>query len=145
MQIVGPLRNRVRSLVNRKLGLERRETYWHAAGEGEGNAVPDGDYDYELPTSDKDEIPVLPLGEQGEQRDSGEWRRYDLADAGDFLDNLVAAGVIRAEDRKIIYETVIRERPLKDLATDPREYQRLKKRRQRSLAAIREYLRNSPK
>jgi len=53
--------------------------------------------------------------------------------------------VIRAEDREIIYETVIRERPLKDLATDPREYQRLKKRRQRSLAAIREYLRNSPK
>jgi len=145
MQIVGPLRNRVRSLMNRELGRDSLETYWPAAGEGEGNAAPDGDYDYGLPTSDKDEIPDLPLGEQGEQRESGKWQRFDLADAGDFLDNLVAAGVICAEDREVIYETVIKERPLKDLASDPSEYQRLKKRRQRSLLAIREHLRNSSK
>ena len=169
MQIVGPLRNRVRSLMNRELGRDRRETSWFEAGVWQGNGedeeawgivialdgnhddVWEGDYGDDLPSFLPGRMPAFPhevqreQGGQGEEDATGEWRKYDLANAGDFLDNLVAAGVIRAEDREIIYETVIRERPLKDLATDPREYQRLKKRRQRSLAAIREYLRNSPK
>ena len=204
MQIVGPLRNQVRSLVNRELGRERRETSWYESGDSE-NPTPMGPGDYagngeveevwegtamgegeetrkgksiwkgteagavaaslggdhddvweidngvDLAVSLSGKTPALPHEEHGEQGSqdeenaTGEWRRYDLADAGDFLDNLVAAGVIRAGDRAVIYETVIKGRPLKDLATDPREYQRLKKRRQRNLAAIREYLRNSPK
>jgi len=180
MQIVGPLRNRARSIMNRELAQDRRETSWYESGDSE-NPMPTspGDYtgngeveeaweiaaylggdhdnvwevdnDVDLVASFSGRTPALPhqehgeQGEQGEENATGEWRRYDLADAGAFLDSLVASGVIHAGDREVIYETVIRGRSLKDLATDPKEYQRLKKRRQRSLAAIREYLRNRSK
>jgi len=160
MQIVGPLRNRARSLMNRELAQDRLETSWYDAGVWQGNgdddevrdvaAAQDGNHNDDLSVSFPGRMTALPQGEygelggEGEEDATGEWRRYNLADVGAFLDNLVAAGVICAEDREVIYETVIRERPFKDLATDPKEYQRLKKRRQRSLAAIREYLRNSP-
>jgi len=180
MQIVGPLRNRVRSLLNRELAQDRLETFWHEVGDSK-NPVPighdnnkvygkveealdiaaapdgnhddvwDGDYSDERPSSYPGRMTVLPQGEQGEQGDqgeenaTGEWRRYDLADAESFLAGLVAAGIIHAEDRDLIHKTVIEDRPLRDLTTDQREYQRLKKRRQRCLAAIRKYLRNIPK
>ncbi|HNY72674.1 MAG TPA: hypothetical protein PLU95_06535 [Syntrophales bacterium] len=180
MQIVGPLRNRVRSLLNREIAGGRLTTFgsatldgdnpmpighgnhkgdveiektWDIAAAPDGNHddVWDGNYGDEMPSSYPGRMTVLPQGEQGEQGDqgeenaTGEWRRYDLTDAESFLTGLVAMGVIGAEDREIIYETVIKERPFKDLATDPKEYQRLKKRRQRCLAAIRKYLRNIPK
>jgi hypothetical protein len=159
MQIVGPLRNRVRSLLNRELGQDRLGTTLYEVGVWQGNdenvrdvaAALDGNHNDGLSVSFPGRTPTLPheehaeQGGQGEEGAAGEWRRFDLADAGAFLNDLVAAGVIHAEDRDLIQKTVIEDRPLKDLATDPKEYQRLKKRRQRSLAAIREHLRNSSK
>jgi hypothetical protein len=118
MQIVGPLRNGVRDRMNRNLARDRMETARSAGGDAEAVAHR-----------------IEPFAETA----------YDIPDAEAFLAGLVREGIINAGDRGLIYETVIKERPLKDLTADPTEYQRLKKRRQRALLAIREHLRNSSK
>ena len=64
----------------------------------------------------------------------------DIADAETFMEILVEAGVITAADRDLIKATSISDLPLKEITSDPKEYERLKKRRQRALLAIREYL-----
>jgi hypothetical protein len=64
----------------------------------------------------------------------------DIADAETFMDILVEAGVIAAADRDLIKATSISDLPLKEMTSNPKEYERLKKRRQRALLAIREYL-----
>lgn len=139
MQIVGPLRNTMRDRMNRRLAQNRLETAWHGNRQIEGSAA-DSAHEYGLPAS----FPAGDLFPQDQDK-SGAWQAYDLPDAEALLAGLVEEGVIRAEDRDIIYETVIRQRPLKDLTADPTEYQRLKKRRQRALTAMREHLRNSSK
>ena len=65
-----------------------------------------------------------------------------VPDVSALLDDLERRKVIVRADREIINATVIDGFPLKDLATSPAEYQRLKKRRQRALAAIRKHLIN---
>jgi hypothetical protein len=139
-QIVGPLRNRVRDRMNRKLAHNRMETSWHGDREGQESEAADSAHDYGLPATFPAED--IPRKEQGE---AGDWQAYSLPDAEVLLAGLVREGIINAGDRGLIYETVMKERPLKDLTTDPTEYQRLKKRRQRALLAIREHLRNSSK
>lgn len=138
-QIVGPLRNTMRDRMNRILAHNRMETAWHGNRQTEAS-VADSAHEYGLPAS----FPAGDLFPQDQDR-SGAWQAYDLPDAEALLDVLVQEGVIRAEDRHIIIETVIRQRPLKDLTANPTQYQRLKKRRQRALLAIREHLRNSSK
>lgn len=67
---------------------------------------------------------------------------YDLSSVPDvsaLLDDLERRKVITSADRLIIETTVIEGKPLKDFASLPAEYERLKKRRQRALRAIREY------
>jgi len=64
----------------------------------------------------------------------------DIADAETFLEHLVASGKITEADRDLIKATVLLEVPLKDIASDPKEYERLKKRRQRALLNIRQHL-----
>ncbi len=151
MQIVGPLRNRIRSLLNRELGRVRLTTFSSTAGDGDNEDGWEGDYGDDVPSSSHGRITFPPRKErrgqkgQDEEGDTGEWQRYDLTGAESFLTGLVAAGVIHAEDRDLIHKTVIEGRPLKDLTANPREYQRLKKRRQRTLAVIRKYLRNMTK
>lgn len=140
MQIVGPLKNTMRDRMNRRLAHNRMETSWHGDREGQESEAADSAHEHGLPAS----FPAGDLFPQDQDR-SGAWQAYDLPDAEALLAGLVEEGVIRTEDRDLIIETVIKERPLKDLTTDPTEYERLKKRRQRALAAIREHLRNSSK
>ncbi|MFH1079136.1 MAG: hypothetical protein V1766_02560 [Pseudomonadota bacterium] len=120
MQIVGPLRNRMRDRMNRKSARDRLETAWPSDREADARTA-DGKWD--------------PFGAAED----------DIPDAEALLAGLVEEGIIRVKDRDLIIETVIRQRPLKDLTADPTEYQRLKKRRQRALTAMREHLRNSSK
>ena len=63
-----------------------------------------------------------------------------VPDVSALLDDLERRKVISRADREIIETTVIDRFSLKDIASTPAEYQRLKKRRQRALAAIRECL-----
>ena len=68
---------------------------------------------------------------------------YDLSSVPDvsaLLDDLEWHKVITRSDRQIIETTVIEGKQLKALASTPADYQRLKKRRQRALRAIREHL-----
>ena len=68
---------------------------------------------------------------------------YDLSSVPDvsaLLDDLERHKVITRSDRQIIETTVIEGKLLKDLASTPADYQRLKKRRQRALRSIREHL-----
>lgn len=68
---------------------------------------------------------------------------YDLSSVPDvsaLLDDLERRKVITRSDRLIIETTVIEGKQLKDLASLPAEYERLKKRRQRAFRAIREHL-----
>jgi hypothetical protein len=68
---------------------------------------------------------------------------YDLSSVPDvsaLLDDLEQHKVITRSDRQIIETTVIEGKQLKDLASHPTDYERLKKRRQRALRAIREHL-----
>jgi hypothetical protein len=66
---------------------------------------------------------------------------YDLSSVPDvsaLLDDLERRKVITSADRQIIETTVIEGKQLKDLASTPADYQRMKKRRQRALRAIRD-------
>jgi len=68
---------------------------------------------------------------------------YDLSSVPDvsaLLDDLEKHKVITRSDRQIIETTVIEGKQLKDLASHPTDYERMKKRRQRALRAIREHL-----
>jgi hypothetical protein len=148
--------------MNRKLARTRLEIPWPAGGQGEAEGgrrgdtahMRDGDHDEGPPASFTDGIPDLfrkeqggvdVAGHDGEYGEAGDLQAYSLPDAEAFLAGLVREGIINAGDRGLIYETVIKERPLKGLTADPVEYERLKKRRQRALTAMREHLRNSSK
>ncbi len=63
----------------------------------------------------------------------------DISDAETFLDHLVAVGVITAEDRAMIAATTISGIPLKKMFSSAGNYERIKKKRQRIFAAIRQY------
>ena len=73
---------------------------------------------------------------------------YDLSSVPDvsaLLDDLEKHKVITRSDRQIIETTVIEGKQLKDLASYPTDYEKLKKRRQRALRAIREHLSENQK
>jgi hypothetical protein len=63
----------------------------------------------------------------------------DISDAETFLDHLVAAGVMTAADRAMIASTTISGIPLKKMFSGSGDYERIKKKRQRIFAAIRQY------
>ena len=63
----------------------------------------------------------------------------DISNAETFLDHLVVAGVITAADRAMIMATTISGIPLKKMFSGSGEYERIKKKRQRIFAAIRQY------
>jgi hypothetical protein len=64
----------------------------------------------------------------------------DMEEAARFLEVFVKAGVITETDSLMVLGTIVVGRSLKDTAGDARTYQRLKKRRQRAVAAMRQYL-----
>jgi len=68
----------------------------------------------------------------------------DIPDAYVLLDDLVQRRVITQADKKIILATVIDGKSLKDIS-DPRHYEKLKKRRQRTIRAIETHLANKLK
>lgn len=68
----------------------------------------------------------------------------DIPDAHTLLDDLVRRRVITQADRKIILATVIDGKSLKTIS-DPGQYEKLKKRRQRAIRAIEAYLANKLK
>jgi len=112
MQITYKLKNRAWSLVNRTLRQARHEI-----------------------TEDVDRI--IPLAGSGEVTDSAP----TIPDGHALLDDLVRSRVITKADKKMIIATVIEGKSLKDIS-HPKHYDRLKKRRQRTLLAIKEYLAN---
>ena len=63
----------------------------------------------------------------------------DIGNAEIFLDHLVLTGVITAADRAMIVATTISGIPLKRMLSGSGEYERIKKKRQRIFAAIRQY------
>ena len=63
----------------------------------------------------------------------------DISNAETFLDHLVVAGVITAADKELIVATTISGIPLKKMLSGSGEYERIKKKRQRIFAAIRQY------
>ena len=63
----------------------------------------------------------------------------DISDAETFLDHLVAVGVITVADRALIAATTISGIPLKKMFSGSGDYERIKKKRQRIFAAIRQY------
>ena len=65
-----------------------------------------------------------------------------IEDADVFLGSLVAGGVITHTDKDLITTTALRDTPVKTLCKNRRDYERLKKRRQRVFAQIRQYLQN---
>lgn len=62
-------------------------------------------------------------------------------DALDFLDHLVSTRIITRSDRQLIMATLAQGKSLRDMASSPTEYERLKKRRQRVLETIRKSFR----
>jgi len=64
----------------------------------------------------------------------------DMEEAARFLEVFVKAGVITETDSLMVLGTIVAGRSLKDMTGDARTYQRLKKRRQRAVAAMRQYL-----
>ncbi len=66
----------------------------------------------------------------------------DVQDAGGLLDHLVQVRVIAKEDRKLISRTFVEGKQLKEVVTRPEDYERLKKRRERAMKAVRRYLLN---
>ena len=71
-------------------------------------------------------------------------REPDIPDAYTLLAELVQRRVITKADKKVIIATVIEGKSLKDLS-DPKHYEGIKKRRQRTILAIKQYLANKLK
>lgn len=63
-----------------------------------------------------------------------------IEDVDAFLKSLVAAGVITQNNSDLIAMTAVHDTPLKTICNNRQDYERLKKRRQRILAQIRQYL-----
>ena len=116
-RIVGALRNRVRALLNRRL----REEF-------SGLAVDLGD-GFEAIRSDA----------AGPDEELVKIER-DMPDMIAILDHLVRIRRITGEDKKMIIATFVEGKSLNVIATSSTEYERLKKRRQRSIQTIKSYL-----
>jgi len=82
---------------------------------------------------DEEAYEPFPVIEEGEAP-------VDMEEAARFLKSFVRAGVITETDMLLVLGTTVMNRSLKDTAGDARTYQRLKKRRQRAVAAMRQYL-----
>lgn len=138
-QIIGQLKNSTRDLIDNKLERDRREISGgmnerdpHVLDDGE----PDDNHSPALAGNDEpSEIFPQGYGKHG----------YDIPDAEVFLDRLVRSGVIEDADREMLIATVLEGRLLKDIVSDTREYQRLRKRRQRILLVIRKHTTKSLK
>lgn len=66
-----------------------------------------------------------------------------IEDADAFLERLVSRGLITADDQELIATTTMHDIPVKTISCNRQDYERLKKRRQRIFAQIREYLLNT--
>ncbi len=148
-QIIGRLKNNVRTVFRRRFREMRNVRPGRREGVGQGIAArhrlyPDDDgvpYDW----SGKTEEAVTDRpGEETAADHRIDSRQKDnlpsVPDISALLDDLERHKVINRADREIIETMVIDGFPLKDIAATPTEYQRLKKRRQRALRAIREDL-----
>jgi hypothetical protein len=152
-QIIGRVKNNVRSVIRRRFRDMRNARPGRREGVGQGIAArhrlyPDDDgvpYDWGGKT---EEAVTDRLGEETAADHRIDSREEDnlpsIPDVSALLDDLERRKVIIRADREIIETTVIDRFLLKDIASSPAEYQRLKKRRQRALAAIRSYLLRKP-
>ena len=138
-QIIGQLKNSTRELIDMKLERDRREI---AGGmnERDPHVQDDGEPD------DHQSPALAGTNEPSEsfQQGCGKYG-YEIPDAEVFLDRLVRSGVIGDADREMLISTVLEGRLLKDIVSDTRVYQRLRKRRQRILLIIRKHTTKSLK
>ncbi len=112
-RIVGELRNRIRGLLK----LIPDEEFVAVKGDGTDTFEAYGTY---AAAGDSEEFPIDRI----------------VHETAAFLDRLIRAGKITRKDKRILLETFIGGKSLKDLAS-PHDYVRLKHRRQQVIAFIR--------
>ena len=157
-QIVGRLKNRIRSLVNQRLrqarfevadGREERHpsdteglgwehprpgwadaSHWHPWHWGNG------------PPADVPDEPICRINHPGEGGTTDGWdaEGFRITDAEAFLGALLRKGLITEGDRQILTATIIEGRCLKAMTLEREHYHRDRQRRRRLLLAIRAYL-----
>jgi hypothetical protein len=115
MQITDKLKNETWRLVNRNRTQSRIEV-----------------------TADIDSFASLAGGNEAADSEP------DIPDAYTLLAELVQRRVITKADKKVIIATVIEGKSLRDVS-DPKHYEGIKKRRQRTILAIKQYLANKLK
>jgi len=112
-RIVGELRNRIRGLLK----LIPDEDFVTLKGVGSDEIEAGRTWE---PAGHSEELPIDRI----------------VQEMVAFLDRLIRAGKINMKDKRILLETFIRGKSLKDLAS-PRDYDRLKHRRRQVIAFIR--------
>lgn len=150
-QIIGRVKNNVRSVLRRRFRERRNARPGRREGVGQGIAArhrfyPDDDgVPYDWGGKTEEAVADRPGEETAADHRIGSREEDNLPfvpDVSALFDDLEQRKVINRADREIIETTVIDRFSLKDIAATPAEYQRLKKRRQRALAAIRSALIN---
>jgi len=148
-QIIGRVKNNVRSVLRRRFREMRNAQPGRREGVGQGIAArhrlyPDDDgVPYDWGGKTEEAVADWPGEETVVDHRIGSREEDNLPsipDVSALLDDLERRKVINRADREIIETTVLDRFSLKDIASTPVEYQRLKKRRQRALHAIRKNL-----
>ena len=148
-QIIGRVKNNVRSALRRRFREMRNARPGRREGVGQGIAArhrlyPDDDgVPYDWGGKTEEAVADWPGEETVVDHRIGSREEDNLPsipDVSALLDDLERRKVINRADREIIETTVLDRFSLKDIASTPVEYQRLKKRRQRALHAIRKNL-----
>jgi len=114
-RIVGELKNRVRGLST----LIPDEGFVALKGDGSDEFEANRTYD---PASDSEEFPINKI----------------VQETTAFLDHLIRARKITKQDKRIIMETLIKGKSLKDIVS-PSDYDRLKHRRLKIMGLIKKY------
>jgi hypothetical protein len=148
-QITGRVKNSIRGILRRRI-QERRQA---RPGSREGPMQPSATGHRFMPDADEDFS-----AEEHSDAAAALWERLageaatdqssedegpvltSVTDVSALLDDLEQRKVINRADRELIETTVLDGFSLKDIASSPAEYQRLKKRRQRALSAIKKSL-----
>ncbi|MDI6726130.1 MAG: hypothetical protein QMD32_04130 [Smithellaceae bacterium] len=157
-QIVGRLKNRIRSLVNQKLKQTRFEVSdgredrhpsdqeglgWEHSRPGRADASHWPPWHWgNVPPADEPDVPIFQPAHPWEGRASDGWdaEGFRITDAEAFLGALLRKGLITEGDRQILTATIIEGRCLKAMTPKREHYHRDRQRRRRLLLAIRAYL-----
>ena len=157
-QIVGRLKNRIRSLVNQRLRqahfevTDVREERYSSDTESlscENSRLGRADASHwppwhwgNGPPADVPDEPICQPAHPGEDSAADGWdaEGFRITDAEAFLGALLRKGLITEADRQILTATIIEDRCLKAMTQEQEHYHRDRQRRRRLLLVIRAYL-----